>query len=86
MRLFANRVNAHAQRGRKTKMLVMTPKPLADKHYAESGNKKVKIFTFDRKKFEVNCYVNLLTGMPESSFRVRRVKEIERDDCNTKMF
>ena len=50
VRLLANRVNAHAQLGRKTKRLVMTPKPLVDKHNAESGNRKLKYVRLIEKK------------------------------------
>ena len=85
MRLLANRVNARAQQGRKTKRLVMTPKPLVDNNNAESGNRKLKYVRLVEKKFEVSCDVNLLTGMPESSITALSLKEIGHDDCNTKL-
>ena len=43
------------------------------------------MYVWSKKKFDVNCDVNLLTGMPESSVRARSVKESGRDDCNTKL-
>ena len=57
-----------------------------DKHNAESGNRKLKyVRLIEKKKFEVNCDFNLLTGMPESSITARSLKEIGHADCNTKL-